>query len=329
MKPLLSALLLLLFLVAANRSALGQTRRELNIVYPAISGINVGLWVAAEANTFEKYGLDVKLIYIPTALQVTRVVLTGDSPIAFAGGAPIVNAAISGADLVIIGGAANVPAFYLMATPDIKSLADLKGKPVGVSRFGSSTDFVMRYMLKKQGFEPEKDVTILQMGGMPELAAALSKRLVAAAALSSPTDVRARNAGARVLVDMAKAGIHFPHTAIFTRRSYLKNNHEVVLSFFKGYAEGIQRMINDKALAKKVIKKYTRDDNDEILEATYQYALDYVVRPPYPTREGIEEVLKQSPNPEAKKASPDSFIDMSIVQALDDQGFFRQLGMRR
>jgi NitT/TauT family transport system substrate-binding protein len=161
MKPLLSALLLLLFLVAANRSALGQTRRELNIVYPAISGINVGLWVAAEANTFEKYGLDVKLIYIPTALQVTRVVLTGESPIAFAGGAPIVNAAISGADLVIIGGAANVPAFYLMATPDIKSLADLKGKPVGVSRFGSSTDFVMRYMLKKQGFEPEKDVTIL------------------------------------------------------------------------------------------------------------------------------------------------------------------------
>jgi NitT/TauT family transport system substrate-binding protein len=329
MKPLVLALLLLLFLVAENRSGLGQTRRELNIVYPAISGINAGLWVAAEANTFEKYGLDVKLIYIATALQVTRVVLTGDSPIAFAGGAPIVNAAISGADLVIIGGAANVPAFYLMVTPDIKSLADLKGKPVGVSRFGSSTDFVMRYMLKKQGFEPEKDVTILQMGGMPELAAALSKRLVAAAALSSPTDVRARNAGARVLVDMAKAGVHFPHTAIFTRRSYLKNNREVVLNFFKGYAEGIQRMINDKALAKKVIRKYTRDDNDEILEATYQYALDYVVRPPYPTRDGIVEVLKQSPNPEAKKASPDSFIDMSIVQALDGQGFFRQLGMRR
>ncbi len=249
--------------------------------------------------------------------------------IALAGGAPVVNAALNGVDLVIIGGVANVPAFYLMATSDIKTLADLKGKPVGVSRFGSSTDFVMRYILTKHGFNPEKDVTILQMGGMPELAAAFSKRLIAAAALSSPTDVRARNAGARVLIDVSKTGVHFPHTAIFTRRSYLEANREVVLDFFKGYSEGIQRLMTDKGLGQQVIEKYTRDTNEEIIQATYQYALDYIVRPPYPTREGIAEVLRQSPSPDAKKATPDSFIDLSVVKELDDQGFFQKLGMKK
>lgn len=317
------------FVCAIATSAWSQTRTKLNVVYPAISGINAPLWYATEQNIFPKYGLDVELIYIPTALQVTRVVLTGDSPIAFSGGTPVVNAVLSGADLVFIGGVANVPAFYMMALPDIKSVADLKGKTVGVTRFGSSTDFAMRYLLQKNGFNPDKDLNILQLGGMPELAAALSKRLIVAAPLSAPTHIRARAAGAQPLIDMAKAGVYFPHTAVITRRTYLKANRETTLNFFRGYSEGLQRFTRDKAAAKKVIQKYTRDTDDDIIEATYQYAVDYVVRPPYPNRDGIGETLKLSQNPEAKKADPDQFIDASVVKALDDQGFFRQIGMQQ
>lgn len=323
------ALIFSLWLISSASQAWCQSRTKLNVVYPAISGINAPLWYAAETNQFEKYGLEVKLIYIPTALQVTRVVLTGDSPIAFSGGTPVVNAALGGAELVFIGGVANVPAFYLMALPEIKSLADLKGKTVGVTRFGSSTDFAMRYLLLKQAINPDKDVNILQMGGMPELAAALSKKLIVAAPLSAPTHIRARGAGALPLLDMAKAGVYFPHTAIVTKRSYLKANRETVQNFLKGYSEGLQRFVQDKPLAKKIIQKYTRDNADDILEATYQYAVDYVVRPPYPNREGIVETLKLSQNPDAKKANADSFIDGSAVKALDDQGFFQQIGMHK
>jgi NitT/TauT family transport system substrate-binding protein len=306
-----------------------QSRTKLNVIYPAISGINAALWFAAEANTFDRYGLEVKLIYIPTALQATRVVLTGESQIAFSGGTPVVNAVLGGADLVFIGGVANVPAFYMMALPEIKNANDLKGKTVGVTRFGSSTDFAMRYLLLKQGLNPDKDVTVLQLGGMPELAAALSKRLIVAAPLSAPTHIRARAAGAQPLIDLAKAGVYFPHTAVITRRAYLKSNRDIALNFFKGYSEGIQRFLNERALAKKVIQKYTRDSNDEIIEATYQYAVDYVVRPPFANREGIVETLKLIQSPEAKKANPDQFIDNSLVKALDDEGFFRQIGMQR
>jgi len=327
MKRLFVGVVLLSTLAAGH--AWSQTRTKLNIVYPAISGINAALWFAAETRAFEKHGLEVKLIYIPTALQVTRVVLTGDSQIAFSGGTPVVNAVLGGADLVFIGGVANVPAFYMMALPEIKTVADLKGKAVGVTRFGSSTDFAMRYLLLKQGLNPDKDVTVLQLGGMPELAAALSKRLIAAAPLSAPTHIRARSAGAQPLIDLAKAGVYFPHTAVITTRAYLKTNREIVASFFKGYSEGIQRFLQDKATAKKIIQQYTRDSADEILEATYQYSVDYVVRPPFANREGIVETLKLSTVPEASKANPDHFIDNSVVKSLEEQGFFRQIGMQK
>ena len=327
MKRLFVAVLFLSAFTAGH--AWPQPRTRLNVVYPAISGINAALWFAAETRAFEKYGLEVKLIYIPTALQVTRVVLSGDSPIAFSGGTPVVNAVLGGADLVFIGGVANVPAFYMMALPEIKTVADLKGKAVGVTRFGSSTDFAMRYLLLKQGLNPDKDVTVLQLGGMPELAAALSKRLIAAAPLSAPTHIRARGAGAQPLIDLAKAGVYFPHTAVITTRAYLKTNREIVASFFKGYSEGIQRFLQDKTAAKKVIQQYTRDSADEIIEATYQYSVDYVVRPPFANREGIVETLKLSTVPEASKANPDHFIDNSVVKSLEEQGFFRQIGMTR
>src|SRR5512143_2502493 len=299
MKKIASALFALSLCLAAQL-AWPQGRTTLNVFYPALSGINNALWIAAEANTFGKYGLEVSLLYVPSAPQVVRVMLAGDSQISLTGGAPVVAADLSGADLVFIGGVANVPAFYLMAAPEIKSIEDLRGKTVGVTRFGSSTDFTMRYVLQKHGLQAEKDVTLLQIGGMPELAAAFSKRLIVAAPFSSPTNLRAKKAGAHVLIDMAKAGVSFPHTNIASTRSYLRSNRDVAVNFLKAYSEGIQRMIKDEAFAKKVIRKYTRDQDEEILDTTYQYGLDYIARPPYPTREGIAETLKQTANPKAK-----------------------------
>jgi len=328
MKKIASALFALLLCLAAQR-AWPQGRTKLNVIYPAISGVNNALWVAAEANTFGKYGLEVSLLYVPSAPQVVRVMLAGDSQISLTGGAPVVNADLSGADLVFIGGVANVPAFYLMAAPEIKSIEDLRGKTVGVTRFGSSTDFTMRYVLQKHGLQPEKDVTLLQIGGMPELAAAFSKRLIVAAPFSSPTNLRAKKAGAHVLIDMAKSGVSFPHTNIASTRSYLRSNRDVAVNFLKAYSEGIQRMIKDEAFTKKVIRKYTRDDDDEILETTYQYGLDYIAQPPYPTREGIAEALRQTANPKAKTANPDDFVDMSLVKGLEDSGFFKQIGLQK
>ncbi len=314
----------LIILLTVDLGLAQSGRVEINVNYPAIGGLSAALWVAVEAKTFEKYGVKVNPIYIPTSALAVRAMLAGELPIGLGAGKPIIEAALAGADLTIIAGVVNVPAFYLMALPEIRSLQDLKGKTLGVTRLGSATDFTIRYVLKGAKINPERDVTVLQLGGMPELAAALSKRLISAAALSPPTNLRAKQAGAKVLIDMAHAGVYFPHMVFFTRRSYLRTDRESVLNFLKGYADGLRRMVSDKTFAKKVIEKYIREKNDDVLEATYQYGLDYIVRLPYPARGGIIEVLRQSEQPKAKTVSPDEFVDVSLVRSLEREGFFAQ-----
>ena len=124
----------------SHQHAWSQTRTKLNVVYPAVTGVMTALWVAAESNAFQKHGLDVSLLYIPSAPQVVRVMLAGESQITVTGGAAVVSANLGGADFVFIGGIVNVPAFYVMAAPEVKSIEDLKGMTVGVTRFGSSSD---------------------------------------------------------------------------------------------------------------------------------------------------------------------------------------------
>lgn len=157
------------------------------------------------------------------------------------------------------------------------------------------------------------------------MAAALLKLAIYAAPFSPPTNLEVERSGGKILLDMGKAGIPFPHVSIITTRSYLKKNRPVVLATLKAYSEGVKRMFTDKAFGLNVLKKYTRSRDPEVLEATYKFALDYTVRIPYPTREGITEILRDSKNPKAKETKPEDFIDDSLVRELDQSGLYRQL----
>ncbi len=304
----------------------GEAKERINIIYPSISGLVLGLWATQEAGLFDKHGLDVNLIYIQSASAVMQAMFGGEAPIVLSGGKPVVDSGLEGGDAVFIGGIGVVPAFYIMAVPEIRSVRDLKGKPVGVTRFGSSSDFTMRLVLKKYGLEPGRDVPIIQIGGgMQGMAAALLKRAIYAAPFSPPTNLEVEKNGGKILLDMGKAGIPFPHVSIITTRSYLKKNRPVVLATLKAYSEGIKRMLSDRAFSLNVLKKYIRSSDPEVLEASYKFALDYTVRIPYPTREGVAEILRDSRNPRAKEVKPEDFIDDSLVRELDQSGFYRQL----
>lgn len=184
----------------------------------------------------------------------------------------------------------------------------------------------MRLVLKKYSLEPVRDVPIIQIGGgMQGMAAALLKRAIYAAPFSPPTNLEVEKAGGRLLIDMGKAGISFPHVSVITTRSYLRKNRPAVLAILNAYSEGVKRMFSDRTLSLSVLRKYIRSNDLEVLEATYKFALDYTVRIPYPTREGIGEILKDSKNPRAREAKPEDFIDDSLVRELDQTGFYRQL----
>jgi ABC-type nitrate/sulfonate/bicarbonate transport system substrate-binding protein len=305
-------------------SSFGHTKERINIIYPSISGLVLGLWVTKDAGIFDKHGLDANLIYIQSASAVMQAMLGGEASIVLAGGSPVVDLGLEGGDAVFIGGVGIVPAFYVMTVPEIRSVEDLKNKAVGVTRFGSSSDFTMRRVLKKHGLEPVRDVPIIQIGGgMQGMAAALLKRAIFAAPFSPPTNLDVEKGGGKLLVDMGKAGISFPHVSVITTRAYIKKNRAVVLAMLRAYSEGVKSMVSDKTLSLNVLRKYTRSKDSEVLEATYRFALDYIVRVPYPTRDGIVEILRESKNPKAKDAKPEQFIDDSLIRELEQSGLYR------
>ncbi len=320
-------LLVLAFLFTAVFTRPAMAKDRLAMGYSSASGVFAGLWVAHEGKLFEKYDIDSHLVLIASGSLMVQAMLGGDLPISAAAGSAAVDASLGGADIVMVGSLVKVPAFYIMALPDIKTIEELRGKSVGVTRFGSSTDFTMRYVLRKAGLEPGRDVTMIQTGDLFAAAAMLRTRAIVAAPFSSPTNLRAEEAGARVLMNMGKAGVYFPHDAFMARRSFVNANEDLVRRFLKGYSEGIYRLYSDPVFSKRAIGKYARATDARTLDAVYQYAVDYVDKIPYNTREGIQEVLNQAAprNPKAKTASPENFYDDRFIKELETSGFYKQL----
>jgi len=314
-------------LVMVLLPGLTLARDRLATGYTATSGIFAGLWVAQEAKLFEKYEIDSNPVLIPTASRMVQSMLGGDVAFSGAGGNAAVEATLAGGDFIMVGSLAKVPAFYIMANPEIKSIEDLRGKSVGVTRFGSSTDFTIRYVLKKHGLEPGKDVTIIQMGDLIAAALAMKNHTIAAAPFSSPANVKAQEIGAKVLLNMGSAGIYFPHDAWMARKSFINAHEDLVRRFLKAYSEGVRRLHSDPEISRRAIVRYVRATDPKVVNAVYQYALDYVDKVPYNTREGIQEVLNQigERNAKAREAKAETFYDDRFVKELDGQGFYKQL----
>ena len=301
-----------------------QARERVNVVYASISGLFLASWVAQEGGYFAKEDLDVNLVYIQSATIAIQAMLAGEAPIVLAGGEPVIESGLKGGDAIFIGGISIVPAVHFMALPEIKTVQDLKGKTVGVTRFGSSTDYAMRQVLRKNGLEPVKDVTVLQIaGGHRGLATALLNRSISAATIAPPNSLRAEKGGAKLLLDMAKSGIYFPYSTIASTRAFVKNRRPVAVGFMKAYSEGIKRMNADKPFSIGVIKKYMREEEPEILDTIYKYGVEFITRIPEPNKEGVAEVLRQSSDPKAKTATPESFMDESVVRELLQKGLYR------
>ena len=303
-----------------------QAKDRLAIGYSSASGVFAGLWVAQEGKIFEKYDIDSRLVLIASGSLMVQAMLGGDLSIAGAAGSAAVDASLGGADVVMFGSMVKVPAFYIMALPEIKTVDDLRGKSVGVTRFGSSTDFTMRYILRQQGLEPGRDVMLIQTGDLFAAAAMLRTRAIVAAPFSSPANLRAEEAGAKMLMNMGKAGVYFPHDAFMARRSFISTNEDLTRRFLKAYGEGVYRLFTDRELSRRAIANYGRAIDAKTNDAVYRYAVDYVDKIPYNTREGVQEVLNQiAPrNPKAKTAKPEEFYDDRFIKELDSQGFYKQ-----
>jgi ABC-type nitrate/sulfonate/bicarbonate transport system substrate-binding protein len=297
------------------------------IAWSAVSALNSPFWVMNDAGFLKQEGLDMELVYIASSPTVARATLAGEIVISGANSQVIVDVGLAGGDLVAMGAITNVVAFYVMAAPEIKNVMDLKGKVVGVTRFGASTDFGMRMLLSKYGLEAAKDVPFIQIGGMPELAAALSKKTVFAAPMSQPMVYVAQQAGMKMLANLAKEEIPFMHIGLTTSKKWVREHRPQAKAFIRAYGRSIHFMHTRKEQTRSIFAKYTKINDVGMLDGSIQYGYDFMEKIPFVKAQAFQVTLDQiaKTNPKAKQAKPEQFFDNSLVQELIDEGFFTTL----
>jgi ABC-type nitrate/sulfonate/bicarbonate transport system substrate-binding protein len=303
----------------------GQAKVRIN--WTAVSGAMSGVWVAYEEGIFKRNGLEVELIHIPSTSRALQTMLAGE--IAFSPSDVLVSieASLKGADVVLVAAVTNRLIFSLMARPEIKKVADLKGKRIGITRIGSSTHTAGLLALGEAGLKPG-DYQILPLMEVPNILTALMADQIDAGIVSPPTNSRARKAGFTELVNLAKDGPEYPSVALATLRSYIKANEETTARVVRSYAEAVHLFKTNKAVATRVLQKYTKVTDPEVLEDTYAQFREYLEGIPYQvSRKGIATILAElaGKDPKARQAKPEDFLDTRFLEAMEKEGLFQRL----
>ena len=309
--------------------ALAQTPLEkLRVTYSAIGGSQSSVWMPYEAGIFRKHGLDVELLYVAGGGRAGQVVQSGEVPIGIFTGGAVVNANLAGGDLVAIASSMNVMTFVVMARPEIRRVEDLKGKKVGVSRFGSATDFGLRYAEERWPVKRQKDFAVIQVGGVSDVFAALKSGALDAAVVNVELAILARREGLRELADIAKLGVNFPTSAIVTSRSFVKRSENTVRKFVRGFVEGVHYGKTHREFGVQVLKKYLRNDDTAMVNNLYDiYVQQNIPRVPWPSAEALKTAIDQvaETDPRAKNLRPEQLIDARFFQELEKEGFIQRL----
>lgn len=304
-----------------------QAQNKVRLNWTAVTGAQSGAYVAQEEGLFKKHGLDMELIHIASSSRGIQAILAGEIGFSYMDGNNAIQANLKGAGLALVAGATNRMVFSLMARPEIKKIADLRGKKIGITRVGSSTHTSALYALGQAGLKPS-DYQILPLLEVPNIFTALVAGQVDAGVVSPPTNSRARKAGFNELMNIAKEGPEYVSVAIGTTRAYIKANEDTVRRVVRAYAEGVHLFRNNKQVGIRVLGKYTKVKEQDILEDAYNQFQEYLQTPPYVSRKGIEAILAEvgEKEPAARQIKADDVIDMRFVTELEKEGFFKKLG---
>lgn len=321
--------LMLLYLLSAGTvvQAGEATLKKIRVGYPSASASFYPLFVTKEAGLFEKYGLSAEMIFVQ-GVQLIQVHVAGQLDLAVVSGLVTLQAAVSGADLTLLASSIDNHLMKIMAHPGISAPSDLKGKTLGISRFGSLTDLVARPVLAGWGLDPKKDVTFIQIGGQGDIARAISLKKVDAGVLSFPTSLFAEKMGLKTLYDLADSGIEISTTTVAVNREYSRNNRDVVLRFLKAYIEGTHRLLTDREMGIKALRRYGGIQDQELLAITYDlFTSKYIKKVPNITLKGVENALKlvAETNLKAKSRKPGEFIDTTFMEELERTGFIKTI----
>lgn len=307
----------------------GETPLEnIRVAYSAISPTQLHGRVPLEAGFYRKNGLDVEMVLFTGAPVAVASLVAGETPIIQAGGVGVISSNLNGSGAVLLAGAINRFPYQLFASPEIRTVQDLKGKKFGVARIGAADHSSAAIVLKKYGLNPEREITFIQVGSVPARLAALLGKSIHATLLIPPETLKAREGGLRMLLDFTQMDIEYQHTGIATTKDFIKRRPDTVRRFVKAYVEGIHYILTDPRGTREIMRKFLKVKEAQAIEEAYSgLVLKVTRRVPYPTEKGIQLILDQlgATNPKAAKAKPADFVEASFLRELEESGYIDRL----
>jgi NitT/TauT family transport system substrate-binding protein len=328
-KSLLFIAIVLAVTALFNDSGWAQSRRKVLVAYVAPGITQVIPWVAKEAGLFSKQGIDADVILLTGSPRLMQTLLSGDVDYALGGTSSVLRARFRGADPVIVAGTTNFTGQRVLIRPDspLQRLQELKGKTVGVTQYGSQGDTFLRDALKKIGLKPDADVSILQMGGTPQVASALVAGKVDAAVSGESSLLLIQQGRAKGLPggsakELKIAGVGA--TLNVTRR-FLTRDREGITRFLRAYVEGIHYFRTNREGSIKALQKFFRGATLEQTAFMYDDQREVIDPLPIPSDEALQGELDRETDPKAKSFKPADFMDMSILREIEKSGFLAEL----
>jgi NitT/TauT family transport system substrate-binding protein len=304
-----------------------QTQTTVVVGVAGMSAALIHPFVARDAGLFQKHGIDARLVLFEGGSLLAQAAMAGEVKFSVTSGPVTIASRSAGADTIAVAGYINTLPYNLVTAKGITSLEQLKGKKIAISRFGSNTDTAVRLLLEKVGLNPAKDVTIVQVGAQPTRFQALVAGTIEATIIAPPFDITAKKQGYNVLVNLADLSIPYPQQVVETTDRFIRENPQAVKNFLKGFIAGIHYGLTNKEGAKKIMAKYLKITDPEIMEATYASYAQTTDRRAFPNMQGfryaVEELARRVPAAKDNKA--EDFVNMRFLNELEKEGFFKEL----
>jgi NitT/TauT family transport system substrate-binding protein len=321
-QPKLSLLLATVILLGTMPAEVMPAEKT-RVAFSAVAPTQGVLWVADVGGLFVKNGLDAEIIYTRAAIET---LIAGEVQFGQMTGALMFSARLQGADPVMLAGVQDILNDRLIVRPNFNSIEELKGKRIGVFRFGSASHMRMLNVLPRYGMG-ERDVTFLQVGDTPERLIALHGGSIDATLLSPPDHFHAVRAGMKILLNLRELNVPYQGTGLVTTQRLLARNRDLARRFLKTFVDAIHLLRTNPTLAKRAMAKYRQTKDEKQLEDAYQTLREMVKPKPYPSIDGFKTIIQDAIErvPAAKTANPKDFIDTSLLAELDRSGYIDAL----
>jgi NitT/TauT family transport system substrate-binding protein len=321
---------LMIALMSFPATAFAQKLDRAVLAFGSNGGNLTPFWVGREAGLYRQHGLDVDVVFLRGSTTAINALAAKEAQFAALGASSSVLAKLGGVDTVLIATAAPGLSFYLVTKKEIRSGAELKAKKIAISRPGTDSDLAARVAVEKLGLT-DRDVSYITIGSDTERVLAMKQGVVDATVVTPAAYVAAQKLGFHSILDLAQANIPYEAASLITTRALIRENPDLVIRFTKGFVAAIHYARTHRDFTLKVLNKYMRTDDQDVLNASYDYYVGRVIpRVPLVSERGLQAVIDfiRQRNPQTPNVKAQDFMDNRFVKELEDSGFIKSLYAR-